>query len=89
MQQHRGVTTYHTDVRLHPIGGASGDDELGAVEGLLSAAALCITCLAEKARLAAHDVEMALRVLLRTSNARPADRCHVCGSALRVFTAPI
>ena len=51
--------------------------------------ALCITCLAEKTRLAVRDVEMALRVLIRASNARPADRCHVCGRASSVFTAPI
>jgi hypothetical protein len=60
-------------------------DEDSAVEALIKSASLCIFCLAAKSGLSAEDVEVALRVLIRTRSITPAGTCDSCRSAMPAF----
>jgi|RhiMetdeSRZDD1v2_1073273.scaffolds.fasta_scaffold1757953_1 hypothetical protein len=62
---------------------------VAAVEVLIAAASLCTACLVAKSALPARDVEIALRVLIRTRSAELAEACDSCRSAVPAFRATI
>ena len=70
-----------------PTGDASDSGVIEAVEAVIAAAALCRQCIVEKTALPDRDVEMAVRVLLRTSGVQLVDVCDACGSGSPAFTA--
>ena len=61
---------------------APEDNTLRAIEALLSSAALCIPCFVARTGLAAWDVEIAMRALLRTSDVELAGVCESCKTRL-------
>ena len=63
------------------------DGAVATVERLIVSACLCITCIEASSGLPAQDVDIALRVLLRTRSAEPADACDTCRKATRAFKA--
>jgi len=67
--------------RIKLIHGASGHDAIDAVEALIARAALCLKCIAVKTGHADAEIQIAVRVLIRTSAARLADICESCRSA--------
>ncbi len=73
---------------LSPIGGSSGSGAIRAVEAVIATASLCRQCIAARTALPDRDVEIAVRVLIRTSGVQLADVCDSCHSASPAFTAP-
>jgi hypothetical protein len=71
-------------VSLHGDMALSLNDD-SAVESLIASASLCIRCLAAKSGLLAEDVEIALRVLLRTRSLQRAETCDSCRSGVPAF----
>ena len=67
----------------------SDSDGFDAVEFLIRTSALCTACLVAKSRLPARDVEVALRVLIRTKLAELAETCHSCRGAMTAFKATV
>jgi hypothetical protein len=65
----------------------SHSDGVAAVEGLIVSACLCTACIEASSGLPAQDVDIALRVLLRTRSAELSDACDACRKATRAFKA--
>jgi hypothetical protein len=65
----------------------SHSDAVAAVEGLIGSARLCTACIETSSGLPAQDVDIALRVLLRTRSAEPTDACDRCRKETRAFRA--
>jgi hypothetical protein len=74
---------------LGPIGGSSGSDAIRAVEAVIATASLCRQCIVARTALPDRDVEIAVRVLIRTSGVQLADVCDSCDSASTAFTGPM
>jgi hypothetical protein len=67
----------------------SDHDGITAVQVLIGSAALCTPCLADKSGLPVRDVELALRILVRTRDAALAEACDSCGTTMPAFRAKL
>ena len=65
-----------------------GDGEsLAKVEALIRSASLCVACLGTRSGRLVHDVELALRVLIRSREVEPAPACDSCRTGGPAFRA--
>lgn len=64
-------------------------DGVASVEALITSTSLCTECLVTTSGLPAPEVEIALRVLIRTKSAAPAEACDSCESERPAFKATI
>ena len=67
----------------------SHSNVLAVIETLIASASLCVACLIVRSGLPARDVEISLRVLIRTRSVESTGVCDSCQGAMPAFKGTI